>query len=115
MKNEKLDLEELKNAFEKLLEILSNNVNNESRYAIPIVASIIHDLKEAKITCEDNTNLVEEISKSYRSLYNPKGGLSEFYIWNNDFSTRKMLNTNYETIVRNIDELLEREGEIYGR
>jgi len=110
MKNEKINFEELKNELEKLLEILNNNVNNESRYAIPIVTSIINDLEEDKTTCEDNTNLVSEVSKRYRSLFNPKGGLSEFYIWNNDFSIRKMLNTNYETVVGNIDELLEREG-----
>ena len=46
----------------------------------------------------------------YKSMFPPRGGLSEFYIWDNSFEVRYRANHEYEQIKLQIEAILSKEG-----
>ena len=49
----------------------------------------------------------EEIAiEAYKMLFPGKGALSEFYVWDNDFSTRKVINEPFESIHQKLWEMM---------
>ncbi len=57
----------------------------------------------------DNTDEEKEdcIILSYKLLYPVRGGLSEFYIWNNNFELRRELNAPLERIHNELWEIVK--------
>ena len=51
------------------------------------------------ISSDEETKIKQqEVIQNYKMLFSGKGGLSEFYIWDNDFETRKKLNEPLDKI-----------------
>ena len=63
-----------------------------------------------KIVDTDINNLEKqfiEIQREYKKLYPARGGLSEFYIWNDDFHERQKLNEPLSKIRERLWEILK--------
>ena len=52
--------------------------------------------------------LVSEVTGQYKSMFPPRGGLSEFYIWDNSFEVRYRANHEYEQIKLQIEAILSK-------
>ena len=52
--------------------------------------------------------LVSEVAKQYKSMFPPRGGLSEFYIWDDSYEVRYTSNHEYEQIKSQIEAILSK-------
>ena len=52
--------------------------------------------------------LVSEVTGQYKSMFPPRGGLSEFYIWDNSYEVRYRANHEYEQIKLQIEAILSK-------
>lgn len=62
----------------------------------------------ATVLRENNPSedLILELRSAYYSMFHSKGGLSEFYIWDDNFEIRKKKNMEYEQIKSMIERIL---------
>ena len=89
-----MNLERILELFESLEAFLRKYGDNSILQSYKIVNRTIDFLKS-----EENKNMKEEyVIYSYKALFSGKGALSEFYVWDNDLETRKLLNKPFESI-----------------
>lgn len=50
------------------------------------------------------------LREQYKELFPPKGGLSEFYRWSEDFQERVQLNREVEALLAEIRRVLDKEA-----
>lgn len=89
-----MNLEKILALYEKLEEYLKKHGDNSILQSYKIVKRTIAFLKSDETKEEKENFLIQ----SYKTLFPGKGGLSEFYIWDNDIEKRKMLNEPFEII-----------------
>ncbi|ALS02416.1 hypothetical protein ATZ33_13775 [Enterococcus silesiacus] len=77
----------LKTQYHILLESLILYGDYSNTPQISTIRLILDKLDKCK-----NIDDLEEIRKINDSLYPPRGGLGEFYIWDNDYDKRMLLN-----------------------
>lgn len=80
-------IDTLKIQYVILLENLIKYGDDSNNPQISTIKLILDKLD----SCVDNASL-EEIRKLNNSLYPPRGGLGEFYIWDSDYDKRMKLN-----------------------
>jgi len=97
-------IQEMKQLFEGLLAIVQkygdkNIMNQESiiKYTLGIISEDINDYESQIIA----------IQTEYKKLYPARGGLSEFYIWRDDFEERLAVNDPLSKIRKRLWELLQ--------
>lgn len=99
------DINELKQLFEELLLIVDkygdNTINNQKKIIKRIIDKIVG------IDINNFEKQFIEIQRDYKNLYPAKGGLSEFYIWNDDFNERQKLNEPLSKITERLWEILK--------
>lgn len=98
-----MDLEKVRTLYCELLEFLIPHVTNEIRGCIPLISDTI-DILDSQESEEDKTLFV---LRSYSALFRTRGGLSEFYIWDNDFEKRLALNEPFEKIRENLWSIMK--------
>ncbi|WP_024831863.1 hypothetical protein [Ruminiclostridium josui] len=102
------NLEELGDMFKKLLIILEKEGDYEVKYAKTVLNKIVIDIEN--ILLNTNTiNLTEVfygIIQDYKSLYPPKSGLTEFFIWRDDYNERVKANKNLDDLKNNIKKII---------
>lgn len=98
-------IQEIKQLFEELLAIVEKYgdktiLNQESiiRHTLAIIDSQDTDDYELEII---------DIQREYKKLYPARGGLSEFYIWRDDFEERLAVNEPLSKITKRLWELLK--------
>lgn len=77
----------LQEQYQLLLEYLTKYGNSSLNPQISNIKLILEILNKDK----NGTNL-DNIREINDSLYPPRGGLSEFFIWDNDYEKRVLLN-----------------------
>lgn len=93
-----MNLERILELFENLEGFLRKYGDNSILHSYRIVKKTIDFLKAE----EDRNEKEEYVIDSYKALFPGKGALSEFYVWDNDFETRKSLNEPLECIHKEI-------------
>lgn len=78
---------------------------HNNTHAIPILENIIIYLSNDGLHVDDNI-LISNIKQDYLSLFPAKSGLSEFYVWSDDYNTRKEINDDFDEIHRQLIRLL---------
>ena len=89
-----MNLGKIQGLFVDLENYLKKYVDNSIRASYRIVVDTVEilsselsdDVKRQTVIC------------NYKKLFPGKGALSEFYVWDNDFETRKNLNKPFESI-----------------
>lgn len=89
-----MDLNYILKLYEELEKYLKKHGNNSIIQSYKIVKKTIDVLKS-----DENSNIKEQVViQSYKLIYPGKGGLSEFFIWDNNIEKRKQLNEPLDTI-----------------
>ena len=103
--NKLKDINELKQLFEELLSIVDkygdNSLDNQKKIIKHIIDTIIN------VNIDDLEKQFIEIQRDYKNLYPARGGLSEFYIWNDNFNERQKLNEPLSRIRERLWEILK--------
>lgn len=98
-----MDLERIKILFISLEDYLRKYGDNSIVHSYMIVKSTIET-----ISLDEETEIKQqEIIRNYKMLFPGKGGLSEFFIWDNDFETRKKLNEPLDEIHKELWSIMK--------
>jgi len=97
-----------KNLFNELLGILEVEGDAEVDYAK-------NELRKNILMIEDAFNnntfgldeIFDEIKANYRRIYPPHGGLTEFFVWREDFEERRQANLTLDSIKNELEEILD--------
>jgi hypothetical protein len=99
MENQLLDL------YKRLLTILVKHREPEIEYVINKVSAIIVFLEENRDSVKSED--LKKISKVHRTFYPPRGGLSDFFIWREDYKERVKANDELDQIKNKLYDLVE--------
>ena len=97
-----MEIEEIINLFEELKEYLSKYVDDSIDVSYKYLCNMIEVIK-----VNDSENIEDEILRTYKSLYPGIGGLSDFYIWDDNYEKRCLLNEPLERIHKKLWDLLK--------
>jgi len=90
-------------------DIIVSNPNNDINYGKRTIKNIVQYLEmELANDTLGYEELVSEVTGQYKSMFPPRGGLSEFYIWDNSFEVRYRANHEYEQIKLQIEAILSK-------
>lgn len=98
-------LAELKKEYKNLLDILDEYGGVSVRPQINQIKDIL-DLLESFSSNNVDDTVLDELRKMNDVLYPPRDGLSEFYIWSDDFDERMKLNKPLDRAKKIIWKLL---------
>lgn len=102
------DLHSLDILFEKMYDIIKKENQYSTKYAEQTICIMRNNIRIALSQQNETEDIFNMLKSSYRSMFPPKSGLSEFYIWRNDYITRCKLNSDYEGIKSQIQQILNR-------
>ena len=107
--NERSLIIKLIKLFKEMYGIIVSNPNNDINYGKRTIKNIVQYL-EAELTNDPlrYEELVSEVAKQYKSMFPPRGGLSEFYIWDDSYEVRYTSNHEYEQIKSQIEAILSK-------
>ena len=99
--------EELTDSLSELIEFLSNykeknNVNNFIGI-LEEMQFILQSIGTPQIPAETKIHL----QKRYKSMFFPRDGLSDFYVFDSDAAYMKRKNEQFSLLIKRIDSLLE--------
>lgn len=98
-----MDLERIKILFVSLEDYLKKYGDSSIVTPYRIVKSTIEIISSD----EESEIKQQEVIHNYKMLFPAKGGLSEFYIWDNDFETRKKLNEPLDAIRKELWSIMK--------
>ena len=95
--------------FKEMYDIIVSNPDNDINYGRRTVKNIVQYLE---MELANNTigyeELVSVVARQYKSMFPPRGGLSEFYIWDDSYEVRYTSNHEYEQIKSQIEAILSK-------
>lgn len=100
-------MENLKRLYLNLLEILEKHSKGEIDIQIRQVKQIL-DFLIGIPSNENEEQYIREVRKMHESLFPARGGLSDFFIWSNDYDERIRLNEPLENVRKEIYETLNK-------
>lgn len=83
----------------------SHNVNYFIRTLKNMIA-IIQNIENPELPNE----CIEKLRKMYKSMFFPRDGLSDFYVFDSDATYMTKCNTQFSSLLNRIDALLEEGG-----
>lgn len=89
-----MNLEKILELYESLEAFLKKYGDNSILQSYKIVKRTIEFLKSK----ENRNDKEEQAIYSYKALFSGRGALSDFYVWDNNFETRKSINETFEQI-----------------
>ena len=99
--------EELTVSLTDLIEFLSEYKEQQNvRYFIDILEnmiSVLQNIGNSQIPAETMIHL----QKRYKSMFFPRDGLSDFYVFDSDASYMKRKNEQFSLLIKRIDSLLK--------
>lgn len=103
----KENLMKVRDLFKALLDILEAEGDFEINYArnelgtnIILIDAALND------DAADLTETFAEIKRSYQSMYPSHGGLTDFFIWRDDFAQRQKANQPLDKIKEELNAIL---------
>lgn len=95
-------MDELKQLFKELFTILEQNGDNSYNPQIKILKRVLNIIDGD----ENELDKFSQVACEYKKLFAPKSGLSEFYVWKNDFAEREKINNTLEELKKRLWEIL---------
>lgn len=103
-------LNRIKELFVDLLKILKAEDDNSISYAKNVllvnISRIEYALSNVNSENADLNSLFSEVQISYKSMYPPRGGLTEFFVWRDDFDERVKANKPLNRIKEELRQML---------
>lgn len=108
--NEKDNIMRVINLLNKMYKIIDSSYNQDVIYAKKNIVKIVTYLEEELISdTVGYKELINTVLEPYKRMFPPRGGLSDFHIWDNDYQVRYKANNEYEQIKKQIEEILNLE------
>jgi len=105
--NEKGIIKNLVKLLKDMYDIIASNPNNDVNYGKRTIIKMVEYLeRELAYDTIDYEELVGGLMEQYKSMFPPRGGLSEFHIWDNNYEVRFKANHRYEQIKSQIEAIL---------
>src|SRR5690625_5256676 len=98
----KESLEKLISLYFELLLIIEKHDKGEIDSQIIRVKEIIDYIKDIDPETIEDENSLRTIKKMHETLFPPRGGLSDFFIWSNDVDERIKLNRPLDKVREDI-------------
>ena len=99
--------EELTNSLTELIEFLSDYKEQHNvKYFIETLknmTTIIQNIENPELPNE----CIEQLRKMYKSMFFPRDGLSDFYVFDSDAAYMKRKNEQFSLLIKRIDSLLK--------
>ena len=109
MNHDMADIHSLDNLLRSLYTIIKNDNNPETRYAERIIGCMGNNIGTALSDEQaDICELFSVLKSDYKSLFPPRDGLTDFYIRREDLSLQCKLNSEYRSILSQIEAILDR-------
>lgn len=105
----KNNLSKVKDLFRDLLRILESEGDSETLYARRELFKnirIIEDALHHDPNPADLHAIFTEVKESYQRMYPPRDGLTEFFIWRDDFDERLKANEPLDSIKERLKAIL---------
>ena len=103
------DIRSLDHLLQRLYMILQNEKDPETRYAERTIGRMGNNIGIALSDEQaDLSELYTTLKADHKSLFPPKSGLTEFYIRREDAFLQRRLNADYNNILAQIKEILDR-------
>lgn len=99
--------EELTDSLTALIEFLSEYKEQHNvKYFIETLKNMIAIIQNIE-NPELPNECIEQLRKMYKSMFFPRDGLSDFYVFDSDAAYMKRRNTQFSFWIKRIDSLLE--------
>ena len=99
--------EELTDSLTELIEFLSEYKEQHNVKCfietLKNMIAIIENIENPELPIE----CIEQIRKMYKSMFFPRDGLSDFYVFDSDASYMKRKNEQFSLLIKRIDSLLK--------
>lgn len=107
--NEKEIVINLRKLLKEMYNIIVLHPNNDISYGKRTIIGMIQYI-EMNLTNDiiEFEQLVGNMRERYKSMFPPRGGLSEFYIWDDSYEARYKANHEYEQIKSKIEAILSK-------
>lgn len=108
--NKKSKLHKVLKLLDSLVDILKKNYTKEISFTLQELKYCIKVLNESNnLERRDIQESIDEVIYIYIRLFPPRGGLSDFFIWKENYSERIKVNEDLENIKKELWQLLEKE------
>ena len=101
-------MERLDMLLKELLQILHDEGSADTVYAQMTLMRMRRNIAVARDSGTSQGELFAVLREQYKELFPPKGGLSEFCRWSEDFQERVRLNREVEVLLDEIRRVLDR-------
>lgn len=99
--------EELTDSLTALIEFLSEYKEQHNvKYFIETLKNMIAIIQNIE-NPELPNECIEQLRKKYKSMFFPRDGLSDFYVFDSDAAYMKRKNEQFSLLIKRIDSLLE--------
>lgn len=107
--SEKDSIRNLTKLLKDMYGIIASNSDNDVSYGKKNIIRMV-DYLEGELANDiiGYKELINAVIEPYKSMFPPKGGLSEFHIWDNDYEVRYKANHEYEQIKAQIEAILSK-------
>jgi hypothetical protein len=108
-KENKIIINRVKELFQQLLLILETEGDDEVNYAKKELAQNIEALEGVlsnNVDAAEAQEVLGQIKTSYKSMYPPRGGLSDFFVWREDYEERVKANKQLDDIQSELRKFL---------
>ena len=100
------EINNLKSLFIKLYNMIVNQDDDFKYTTEKFIRQIIYLLE---VYNEDSSSEYEtEIKRVYEDLYSLRGGLTDFFFWDNNFEKREKMNMDLENLKKEISILMKK-------
>ena len=99
------DIEQLRFLFQELKRILEKENDNETLYIInqtKLSLLLIDECLNSNYENKDLKQLLSKLEEIYTKINQPRVGLSDYFIWRDNYEERVKVNNDLDTIKRNL-------------
>lgn len=104
MTNEKLT--RLMQLLENLRCIIAGENASQYSHCLKTIERMERNIRTALALPCDTAELYSLLEADWKGLFPPKSGLTDFYLWRDEYKERLRLNREYEAIRKEIDGLI---------
>lgn len=107
-------LKTLQNLIVELREFLLIKEHNGFFFLCKRLKNMADYLEEQIDTpTEKFENIISDLGRTYKTFFSPRDGLSDFYIWHDDYDQRKKANDSYRKAKKSIEQILYPESGMF--
>ena len=99
------ELERVEALMKELLEIIRKEGGSDQSYAAgELERDIVMIGRAREDRSSDKKEIFARVRESYKSMFPPHGGLTDFFVWREDFNERLVANRRLDAVKAELDD-----------